>query len=105
MAYDSGKYDSGKYGTEAAAYDGPVVEKKMSVGRYFATRISTLRPPMNRAPNPFKLLGMLNRQQWQFFLVGFLGWTWDAFDFFTVSLVRESAYCRLLPSVGVLSMC
>lgn len=29
---------------------------------------------------------MLNRQQWLFFLLGFLGWTWDAFDFFTVSL-------------------
>ena len=29
---------------------------------------------------------LLNRQQWLFFLIGFLGWTWDAFDFFTVSL-------------------
>ena len=29
---------------------------------------------------------MLSTQQWLFFLVGFLGWTWDAFDFFTVSL-------------------
>ena len=33
---------------------------------------------------------MLNRQQWLFFLVGFLGWTWDAFDFFTVSLTLSN---------------
>lgn len=59
---------------------------KMSVGRYIATRIPTLKPPMNKAPNPFKLLALLNFQQWMFFLVGFLGWSWDAFDFFTVSL-------------------
>jgi MFS transporter, SHS family, lactate transporter len=41
---------------------------------------------MNKAPNPIKALMLLNKQQWLFFLVGFLGWTWDAFDFFTVSL-------------------
>ena len=60
--------------------------QKMSAGRYIATRISTLNPPMNKAPNPFKLVAMLNLQQWLFFLVGFLAWSWDAFDFFTVSL-------------------
>ena len=60
--------------------------EKMSAGRYVATRLSTLKPPMNKAPNPFKLLAMLNLQQWLFFSVGFIAWTWDAFDFFTVSL-------------------
>ena len=60
--------------------------QKMSAGRYIATRFSTLKPPMNKAPNPFKLVAMLNLQQWLFFLVGFVAWTWDAFDFFTVSL-------------------
>ncbi|KAL9099057.1 MAG: hypothetical protein Q9163_005386 [Psora crenata] len=59
---------------------------KMSIGTYIATRIPTLKPPMNEAPNPFKLLAMLNFQQWMFFLVAFLAWSWDAFDFFTVSL-------------------
>lgn len=59
---------------------------KMSAGEYAVTRISTLKPPMNKAPNPFKLLAMLSGKQWTFFLVGFLAWTWDAFDFFTVSL-------------------
>jgi MFS transporter, SHS family, lactate transporter len=43
--------------------------EKMSVGRYLATRVSTLVPPMNPAPNPFKTLTLLNRQQWIFFLV------------------------------------
>jgi SHS family lactate transporter-like MFS transporter len=60
--------------------------EKISAGKYAATRISTLKPPMNKAPNPFKLLAMLSGKQWLFFLVGFIAWTWDAFDFFTVSL-------------------
>jgi SHS family lactate transporter-like MFS transporter len=28
-----------------------------------------LKPPMNPAPNPFKALTLLNKQQWLFFLV------------------------------------
>ncbi|KAF7121736.1 hypothetical protein CNMCM5793_009288 [Aspergillus hiratsukae] len=62
---------------------------RMSIGQYLVTRVSTLKPPMNHAPNPFKALTLLNRQQWLFFLVAFLGWTWDAFDFFTVSLTAS----------------
>lgn len=87
MAYLSNNmaYDGGKYGNASSAYADPPPEK-MGIGRYLATRLPTLKPPMNKAPNPFKLLALLNRQQWLFFLVGFLGWTWDAFDFFTVSL-------------------
>lgn len=61
-------------------------ETKPSMGRYLATRFSTLKPPMAKVENPFKLLALLNTQQWLFFFVGFAGWTWDAFDFFTVSL-------------------
>lgn len=53
---------------------------------YLATRFSSLRPPMVPLANPFKLLTMLNLQQWMFFAVAFMAWTWDAFDFFTVSL-------------------
>jgi SHS family lactate transporter-like MFS transporter len=58
----------------------------MSAGRYIATRLSTLKPPMHKAPNPIRLLRMLNRRQWAFFFIGFVAWSWDAFDFFTVSL-------------------
>ncbi|TDZ37345.1 Carboxylic acid transporter protein-like protein [Colletotrichum spinosum] len=58
----------------------------MSAGRYLATRFSTLKPPMLSAPNPLKLIVMINRRQWAFFAVAFAAWTWDAFDFFTVSL-------------------
>lgn len=58
-------------------------------GHYIATRFPTLKPPMNKAPNPFKLLALLNTQQWLFFLVAFIAWSWDAFDFFTVSLTVE----------------
>lgn len=49
--------------------DSPDVEENMSIGRYIATRIPTLVPPMRKAPNPFKALAMLNRQQWLFFWV------------------------------------
>lgn len=63
-----------------------MADQHMSVGRYLATRLPTLKPPMAKAPNPFKLLALLNLQQWLFFLVAFFAWSWDAFDFFTVSL-------------------
>lgn len=72
-------------GTRYNAYEIPQ-RRQMSVSRYIATRIPTLKPPMNKAPNPFKLLALLNFQQWMFFLVAFFAWSWDAFDFFTVSL-------------------
>lgn len=58
----------------------------MSAGEYVATRFSSLKPPMNHAPNPIRLVCMLNGRHWAFFLVAFVAWTWDAFDFFTVSL-------------------
>lgn len=40
-----------------------------SIRRYIITRLPTLVPPMNPAPNPIKMLALLNRQQWLFFLV------------------------------------
>lgn len=64
-------------------------EQRMSAGRYAATRLSTLKPPMAKVANPLALLRLLNFQQWMFFLVAFFAWTWDAFDFFTVSLTVE----------------
>lgn len=83
-----------KYATEHAEHADPVhgstsavqPDEHMSAGRYVATRIPTLKPPMANAPNPFKLLALLNTQQWLFFFVAFFAWSWDAFDFFTVSL-------------------
>lgn len=56
----------------------------MGIGRYLATRIPTLKPPVTKIPNPIYLLSLLNFQQWMFFLVAFLGWTWYAS--FTVSV-------------------
>lgn len=61
-------------------------EENISVGRYAVTRFTTLKPTLSKVPNPFKLLALLNLQQWLNFLVAFIAWTWDAFDFFTVSL-------------------
>lgn len=46
-----------------------VEEERMSIGRYLWTRLPTLKPPMNKSPNPISLLAQLNREQWLFFLV------------------------------------
>lgn len=73
-----------KYSTQRHEYVAP--EPKPSPGRYAATRLTTLKPAHDKVPNPITLLRMLNLQQWLFFLVAFFAWTWDAFDFFTVSL-------------------
>jgi SHS family lactate transporter-like MFS transporter len=56
---------------EHGAFDFEVdqTEESMGTREYLATRFSTLKPPMHRAPNPFKALALLNRQQWLFFLV------------------------------------
>jgi len=67
-------------------YDTSAPHEGMTPGEYASTRISTLKPPMLHVPNPIKLLRMLSGQQWAFFFVAFAAWTWDAFDFFTVSL-------------------
>ncbi|KAG6016891.1 hypothetical protein E4U41_004327 [Claviceps citrina] len=67
-------------GHDAAPHEG------MSAATYLATRLSSLRPPMRPVPNPWRLVRMLNTQQWMFFALAFSAWTWDSFDFFTVSL-------------------
>lgn len=77
-----------KYGAEQREY-APPMQEKTSVGRYFATRVTTLKPAMAKVQNPIALLRLLNLQQWMFFLVAFFAWSWDAFDFFTVSLTVE----------------
>lgn len=54
--------------------------------RYLATRPSSLKPPRNKLGNPIRILRQVDRHQWLMFSCGFIAWTWDAFDFFTVSL-------------------
>ncbi|KAH8156734.1 hypothetical protein CIB48_g11509 [Xylaria polymorpha] len=56
------------------------------IARYFATRLTSLKPPKTKLRNPIHVLSDLDSHQWLMFSVGFLSWTWDAFDFFTVSL-------------------
>ncbi|KAK0621695.1 sugar transporter family protein [Bombardia bombarda] len=58
----------------------------MSPRQYITTRFTSLKPPMVATPNPFRLVRMITRMQWAFFFIAFFAWTWDAFDFFTVSL-------------------
>ncbi|KAH9826098.1 Major facilitator superfamily, sugar transporter [Teratosphaeria destructans] len=89
MANDEKRGSSPEYAEDAEDAGFPAsggTPEKMSIGRYLGTRLSTLKPPMDHVENPFKLLAMLNLRQWLSFLVAFLAWSWDAFDFFTVSL-------------------
>lgn len=65
-----------------------------SIKRYLGSRVSTLKPPKlteqeKRHINPIPALRLLNRKQWLFVSVAVLAWTWDAFDFFSVSLVAS----------------
>lgn len=52
----------------------------MSVTEYLTTRITTLKPPMTKAPNPIRLIRMLNRHQWTFFGVAFFAWVCMTFS-------------------------
>ncbi|TDH69647.1 uncharacterized protein CCR75_009282 [Bremia lactucae] len=56
------------------------------IKEYCKTRLTTLKPPLKKTENPLKVLALLDRMQWLQFLVSFIAWTWDAFDFFTVSM-------------------
>ncbi|CAN8101938.1 unnamed protein product [Discula destructiva] len=72
-------------GGDAHVADLPPYEG-MGMAQYLGTRFSSLKPPMTKLTNPLKLVRMLNGHHWAFFGVAFFAWTWDAFDFFTVSL-------------------
>ena len=76
--YDEKDVREGSPHGSPISYDSPRhhEQEHMSAGRYIATRFSTLKPPMAKAPNPIALLRMLNLQQWMFFLVAFLAWSW-----------------------------
>lgn len=60
------------------------------IARYIPSRITSLKPPAAKLKNPWTIIRSLDAHQWNMFLIGFAGWTWDAFDFFTVSLCRKS---------------
>lgn len=63
-----------------------------SVKKYFKTRITDLVPSKEYAAanrdllNPLPGLREIPGRQWLLILCAFMGWTWDAFDFFTISL-------------------
>ena len=41
----------------------------MSISAYITSRFTTIRPSLDPAPNPFKLLASVSQKQWTFFLV------------------------------------
>ncbi|GEQ69194.1 hypothetical protein JCM33374_g2865 [Metschnikowia sp. JCM 33374] len=65
-----------------------------SIKKYFSTRFSSLFvSKQERAQytwaqmlNPFAKLKYMTLGNWNYFLMGFIAWTWDAFDFFAVTL-------------------
>ena len=63
MAAQEG-YTGDSFGTSESLAPQP-----MAAGTYIKTRLTTLKPAFDKAPNPIRLLRMLNRQQWAFFSV------------------------------------
>lgn len=69
-----------------------------AIKKYIKTRFTTLFVPKLELAqyskqeifNPFKPLMELSLRQWNFFFIGMLAWTWDAFDYFTVSLNMDA---------------
>ncbi|EGV60528.1 hypothetical protein PSN45_001713 [Yamadazyma tenuis] len=69
-----------------------------AIKKYLKTRFTTLVASKKERSsytwgqyfNPFRPLGELNRRQWMYFFIGYFAWTWDAFDFFSVSLNVDS---------------
>jgi SHS family lactate transporter-like MFS transporter len=57
---------------------------------FLSSRVYSLKPTYDKAPNPIALFRTLSGQQWRFFLIGFFAWAWDAFDFYTVALTYSS---------------
>ncbi|TKA25313.1 hypothetical protein B0A50_06217 [Salinomyces thailandicus] len=53
---------------------------------YIPSRFTSLKPPREPLKNPYTILKQLDAHQWNMFAVGLAAWSWDAFDFFTVSL-------------------
>ncbi|OQU96999.1 hypothetical protein CLAIMM_03004 [Cladophialophora immunda] len=71
---------------EDAAHSQYESDLDMSLSRYMATRLSTLKPPMTIPPNPLRVLGLLTRRDWLFFACAECSWSWAALDFFTVGM-------------------
>jgi hypothetical protein len=64
---------------------------------YVKHQIISLKPPGEIPLNPWTCLRMLNRRQWAFWFIGFLGWTWvlppsDPHVYFRMHLI--SSACR-----------
>lgn len=57
-----------------------------AIPHYLISRVPTLRPPFDPLPNPIAVLRQLSTLQWLQFSCAFAAWTWDSFDFFSVSL-------------------
>ena len=53
-----------------------VGQKIIHFPQYVKHQILLLKPPGEVPVNPYTCLRMLNRRQWAFFFIGFLGWSW-----------------------------
>ncbi|ODV84745.1 hypothetical protein CANARDRAFT_200063 [[Candida] arabinofermentans NRRL YB-2248] len=63
-----------------------------SIKNYFVTRVTELFPTKEHMRqrrhllNPLPGLKLINRGQWLLIMVSFCAWSWDAYDFFSISL-------------------
>ncbi|KAJ8111134.1 hypothetical protein ONZ43_g5696 [Nemania bipapillata] len=72
----------------------------MSPSTYLATRVSSLKPPMRKAPNPIRLLRMLDRHHWAFFSIAFIAWLAETFGKDVTDITWGITLVLMLRSVG-----
>lgn len=91
QTFETSKSDENIPVLESAVMNKPDFSSK-SIKNYCKTRFTELIPNKQHFQankhllNPLPGLRLIGRKQWLMFLSAFLAWTWDAYDFFSVSL-------------------
>lgn len=73
-----------------------LAQKVRHAPQYAKHQILSLKPPREIPTNPYTALRQLNRRQWAFWFIGFLGWTWVAFlcPYYNFRTHLISSQCR-----------
>ncbi|KAF2797584.1 MFS general substrate transporter [Melanomma pulvis-pyrius CBS 109.77] len=79
----------------------------MAFVNYVQDRLKTLKPTLDfnvKRDDPIRLFLSLKPRQWGYFLVGFFAWSWDAFDFHSVTITYaelSTAFGRTATEISV----
>ncbi len=76
--------------------------ENQTVGQYIRSRIPSLFQLPNtslKTLNPIPAFRAMSRSDWNFFMMGYMAWTIDAFDFFCVSSAASAIATSLKVSI------